>query len=241
MGETMRGAITLLGLLLIALLVVGATMLAQPRSRGIAQFVGQDPADPCETYPVYWQDSRAKGLPFRGRLARGVQFPLEGEHFFTWDNVLRFSPNRPWRRWGSDGTVRLTLEVLCDFRLAHPDAPRIGVGDLSRPRGGFFGKRYGGVGHASHQNGLDIDLYYPRWDRLERSPKSVSQIDLPLAQDLVRRFVAEGATYIFVGPRTGLAGPRRVVKRLVHHDNHFHVRFPRRLGAPPGTPPPPPP
>jgi hypothetical protein len=30
---------------------------------------------------------------------------------------------------------------------------------------------------------------------------------------------------VFVGPRTGLGGPRRIVKELVHHDDHVHVRF----------------
>ena len=34
------------------------------------------------------------------------------------------------------------------YRDAHPDAPRVLVGDLSRRHGGFFGRRYGGLGHA---------------------------------------------------------------------------------------------
>jgi murein endopeptidase len=235
--ETMRRTNVLLGLLVASLVAIGALMLAEPRSQGIAQFAGTDPANPCETYPIAWRDSRPLGLPFKGRLARGVQLPPEGEHFFSWDNVLHVAPNRGWRRWGADGTIRVALDVLCDFRLAHPEAPRIGIGDLSRPRGGFFGKRYGGLGHASHQNGTDIDIYYPRLDRLERPPTRVSQIDRALAQDLVRRFVATRARYVFVGPRTGLAGPRRVVKPLVHHDNHIHVRFPAGIAAPPGPPP----
>ena len=234
--EKMRAKTTLAGLLLVATLAIGAPMLAQPQSQGIAQFSGSDEANPCETYPISWQDSRPLGLPFRGRLAGGVQLPPEGEHFFTWDNVQRLTPNRGWRRWGADGTIRVALEVLCDFRLDNPEAPRIGIGDISRPRGGFFGRRYGGLGHASHQNGSDIDIYYPRLDRLERPPTRVSQIDFALAQDLVARFVATGPRYVFVGPRTGLTGPRRVVKPLVHHDNHIHVRFPRGTAAPPGPP-----
>jgi hypothetical protein len=47
-----------------------------------------------------------------------------------------------------------------------------------------------------------------------------------LAQDLVDRFVAAGAQRVFVGPRVGLRGPRGIVARLAHHDDHLHVRIP---------------
>lgn len=153
--------------------------------------------------------------------------PAEGPTFFTWDPVLKRSPNREWRRYGSDRLVRLVLRVLDDFASAHPGAPRIGIGDLSRPRGGDFGIRYGRPGHVSHQNGLDVDVYYPRRDGLERAPRWPAQIDRPLAQDLVDRFVRAGAARVFVGPRTGLTGPRHVVQVLAHHDNHLHVRIAR--------------
>jgi murein endopeptidase len=47
-----------------------------------------------------------------------------------------------------------------EHAAAHPGAPRLGVGDLSRPRGGRFGPEYGGDGHRSHQNRLDVDVYH---------------------------------------------------------------------------------
>jgi protein MpaA len=53
----------------------------------------------------------------------------------------------------------------------------------------------------------------------------VRQIDSPLAQDLLDRFLRAGATSIFVGPHTKLRGPRKIVMQLVHHDNHMHVRI----------------
>ena len=62
------------------------------------------------------------------------------------------------------------------------------------------------------------------------------QIDRPLAQDLVDRFVAAGAQYVFVGWRTGLKGPRRIVQRLSYHDDHMHVRHPPPLKAKPRAP-----
>jgi protein MpaA len=167
------------------------------------------------------------GLPWDGRLARGVQLDGEGDAFYTWDGVLRRSPNRPWRRVGSTRLLRVLERVLRDHAAANPGAPRVGVGDLSRPDGGEFGRRFGPPGHASHQNGLDVDVYYPRLDRRERPPKRPRQIDRRLAQDLVDRFVAAGAAKVFVGPATGLTGPPAIVEVLpAYHDNHMHVRLP---------------
>jgi murein endopeptidase len=179
------------------------------------------------------RQSYALGQPWDGRLLNGVQLPREGPDHFTWDPHLKQTPNRPWRRWGTSRLVETVLHVLSEHRAAHPGGPRIGVGDLSRPRGGDFGARFGGLGHASHQNGLDVDVYYPRRDRREVRATQVAQIDRALSQDLVNRFVREGALKVFVGPRTPLRGPRRIVRALVHHDDHMHVRLrndpPRKL------------
>jgi hypothetical protein len=171
--------------------------------------------------------SRSLGLPWAGKLVGGVQLEPEGEQFFTWDHVRRRSPNPGSRRYGNARLVRTLLLVLREYAAAHPKAPRVGVGDLSRRNGGDFGPRYGGVGHASHQNGLDVDVYYPRRDRRERPPTALRQIDRRLAQDLVDRFVGAGAAKVFVGPRTRLSGPPAVVEELpAYHDNHMHVRLP---------------
>jgi len=179
-----------------------------------------------ERVPVIrWRRSHALGLPWAGHLRRGVTLPANGRMFFTWDPVLRRSPNRAWRRVGSDRLVRMLVRVLDEYAAAHPHAPRVGIGDLSRPGGGDFGARYGLPGHASHQNGLDADLYYPRLDRRLRPPARVGEIDRKLAQDLVDRFVAAGAGLVFVGPASGLHGDPRIVQRLAHHDNHLHVRL----------------
>ncbi len=186
------------------------------------------PASPAPRPQIRWRESTPVGLPYAGRLVNGVQLPAEGRHFFTWDPVRKQAPNRAWRRWGTDGLVRMTLRVLREHRTAFPRAPRVAIGDLSRPRGGDFGPQFGGIGHVSHQNGLDVDVYYPRKDRRERSPKRPAQVDRRLAQDLVDRFVAAGAERVFVGPNVRLTGPRSVVQVLPHHDNHLHVRIPRR-------------
>jgi murein endopeptidase len=169
---------------------------------------------------IHWRDSRALGAPGAGRLVRGVRFPGEDKLFFTWDPVLHASPNRAWRRWGTDELVRVLLRVLRRYSDLHPAAPRIGVGDLSLRRGGYFGPK-----HATHQNGLDADVYYPRRDRRERPPKRADQVDHRLAQDLVDLFVAAGVDLVYVGPNTRLTGPHGVVRPLWNHDNHLHVRI----------------
>ncbi len=108
---------------------------------------------------IEWRDSVALGTPEAGALEHGVRVPAEGDYFFTWDPVLHRQPNRDWRRWGTDDLVRTTLRVLREFHRAHPDAPRVGIGDLGLRHGGYFGPEVGGgIGHFSHQNGRDIDL-----------------------------------------------------------------------------------
>jgi hypothetical protein len=225
------GAVVLITLLVAALTAAvagGGGERAAVRDRtvevehhGAAPSAGACPAQ----WPIRWRRSRAVGLPYDGRLVRGVKLPCEGSDFFTWDPILQRSPNRWWRRFGTRFLVRRVLRIARTFRASHPSAPRLTVGDLSRPRGGDFGIRFGPPGHASHQNGLDVDIYYPRLDRAELAPTSVAEIDLRLAQQLVDRFVAAGAEYVFVGPNTGLRGPPEIVQALDHHDNHLHVRF----------------
>jgi murein endopeptidase len=187
-----------------------------------------DRAEPAATKAprIEWRQSSAVGLPESGRLVGGVRLPAEGRAYFTWDPVLKRQPDRDWRRWGTDELVRTTLEVVREFRHGHPGAPRVGIGDLSLPRGGYFGPEVsGGIGHATHQNGLDVDVYYPRRDRRERPAEEVDQVDVRLAQELVDLFVEAGATTIYVGPNLPLTGPPGVVTPLINHDNHLHARI----------------
>jgi murein endopeptidase len=184
---------------------------------------------------IVWKRSTAAGLPYSGRLIAGVKLPPEGVNFATWDPIRWRAVNRLDRRYATDRLVRTILRVARQYRAANRGAPRIVVGDLSRPRGGSFDGRYGSLrefgtrdpsgGHDSHQNGLDADIYYPRKDGLERSPSKLSDIDMRLAQDLVNRFAAAGAQFVFVGPRTGLRGRAGVVQQLDYHHDHLHVRL----------------
>jgi murein endopeptidase len=194
------------------------------------------PAPPVTTAPqpsaaaVPAGPSRAIGPPWHGRLVNGVQLPEVGPDWLTWDPVLKQIPDRPERRWATAKLIATLRRVLASYHAAHPEAPPILIGDLSRPHGGIFDKRFGGLGHASHQNGLDADVYYPRADRRLLAAYKPELIDRPLAQDLLDRFVADGVQFIFVGTRTGLTGPRKIVQVIAHHNDHMHVRIFRPRG-----------
>jgi murein endopeptidase len=209
----------------VARLVLAAalTLALAPAAHALPQ---QEPLPASEPAPeIAYRDSIPVGVWWAGKLRRGVQLPAEGPDWFTWDPVRKRTPDRGWRRWGTDRLVRTLVEVIAQYRLDNPFAPRVGIGDLSRRHGGNFGVRFGGLGHGSHQNGLDADVFYPRLDGLERRAYKPSQVDLEYAQDLVDRFVEAGARVGYVGPSLDLEGPRKVVVPLVHHDDHMHVRL----------------
>src|SRR4029450_1578985 len=166
----------------------GATGGHRPRVCEIAGQRALTQVRPPEA-SIVWRRSRALGRPNHGRLVRGVELPATGTHFVTVNPVTGKGRNPAWRRHGTDRLVRVLLRVAEAYAAAHPDAPRLVVGDLSRAHGGRFGREYGGDGHRSHQNGLDADVFSPRRDGRERIPTRVAQIDRRLAQELVRRFV----------------------------------------------------
>jgi murein endopeptidase len=206
---------------LAALIALTVAPVALARTDGPRQIAPPPPQ-------IAWHQSQPLGLWWSGHLRAGVQLPAEGPDWFTWDPPLKTTPNRGWRRWGTDRLIRTLLEVIAQYRLENPGVPRVGIGDLSRRHGGDFGRRFGGLGHASHQNGLDADVYYARLDGLERRAYKPSQVDQVLAQDLLNRFLAAGARVVYVGPHLDLVGPRKKVVPLVYHDDHMHVRLPLR-------------
>jgi hypothetical protein len=175
--------------------------------------------------PVRWVPATSNGLPFAGSLSGGTQLPVEGPDWVTWNPVADRVPNEPHRLYGNDRVIRKLIEVVSAYRAASPAAPRVVVGDISFRGGGPMEL------HRSHQNGLDVDIYYPRLDGTLRAPASAGQIDERLTQELVDLFVAAGAEKIFVGYGTGLRGPSDVVIPYPNHEDHLHVRFGRRADS----------
>jgi len=173
-----------------------------------------------ELAAIRWHRATSVGLQYAGRLIDGTQLPVAGIDWVTWNPVTDSTPNRRDRLYGNEHTIRTLVSVIAAYRAAHPHAPRVVVGDISRRGGGRMDE------HLSHQNGLDVDVYYPRRDGHLSAPIATSQIDHPLAQDLLDRFVAAGAQVVFVGYSAGLRGPSGVVVPYPNHENHMHVRFP---------------
>jgi penicillin-insensitive murein endopeptidase len=187
---------------------------------------------------------RTIGFFSKGCLAGAVPLPIDGEDW----QVMRLSRNR---NWGMPVLVRTIEHVARDARKA--GWPGLLIGDMSQPRGGPMK-----TGHASHQIGLDADIWLtpmPPYtlSREEREEKAAVNVVAPdrLTVDhsvwtqahlgLIKAAAEEpGITRIFVNPaikkelcRT--AGSDRgwmtKVRPYWGHDDHIHIR----LACPAGT------
>jgi murein endopeptidase len=177
---------------------------------------------PAAAERIVWRDSLAVGSPNGGRLVNGVQLPAEGEGYYTYDPASQRPPGGEDRRWGTAALVREVVLLGRWWARTHPRAPRLGIGDLSRREGGpFHGPE---VGHASHQNGLDVDIRLIRADGREAGVDATSY-DRARTQAVVDRLVARGAGLVLIGPSLDLGGPGGVVMRWPNHDDHLHVRL----------------
>jgi hypothetical protein len=194
-----------------------------PKQAPARKLAARKSAPVKEFADVEWHRASSVGVWYSGRLFDGTQLPVEGPDWVTWNPNTDSVPNLRHRLYGNERTIRAIVSVLAAHRKAHPDAPRVLVGDISLRGGGSMDQ------HVSHQNGLDVDVYYPRLDRYLSAPIAAGQIDRELSQDLLDRFLAAGARTVFVGYATGLHGPSGVVVPYPNHENHMHVRF-----APPG-------
>jgi hypothetical protein len=165
--------------------------------------------------------SRAVGSASFGHLVCGKLLPATSELWVTRNPVTGAYPNAAARRWAGDRTLvvieRVTLAYWRKFRAA----PRIVIGDISLKYGGHFGA------HASHQQGLDVDVYYPRrGGERESTPRGPGDVDRKRSQWLVERFAAERAKVVYVGVRVGLRRSRSNIRYLgAGHETHFHVRL----------------
>jgi len=179
--------------------------------------------------PRRWQHRcvlRAAGRYAAGRLLCGRLLPAQGTGYRTWDPVLSRSPNRSDRRWGTSTLLARIAVIGRRWQARHPLGARLLIGDLSRPLGGPFGPRFGGIGHASHQNGFDVDILYPSVGGLEREPSRPDQVDRRGALELVRMVARTSPTVVFVGCRIGLPTLPRPVRPLCRaHENHLHARY----------------
>ncbi|WP_207536864.1 penicillin-insensitive murein endopeptidase [Sabulicella rubraurantiaca] len=181
--------------------------------------------------------ARVIGTTSLGCLAGGEALPTEGPGW----QAVRLSRNR---NWGHPETIR-SIRTLAR-RARSVGLPDLLIGDVAQPRGGPLP-----YGHASHQSGLDFDVWL---DVNPRAPLSRAQReDWPVASLVVpdqsgvdpNRFTAAHARLIRLAaelPNVDRVLVNHGIKRslcAVHggetwlrrvrpwrgHDSHMHVRM----------------
>ncbi len=182
--------------------------------------------------------ARVIGSYAAGCIAGAVPLPFEGPGY----EVIRVSRNR---YWGHGSLIRFVQEF---GRLVQASRlPTIYIGDISQPRGGRMG-----FGHASHQVGLDVDIWFelspkPRLAAAAREQPVLRSLTLPddsgidpsvwqpghatllrLASEhpLVDRiFVNKWIKRQLCQTVTGDRSWLRKITPWYFHNEHFHVRL----------------
>ncbi len=184
------------------------------------------------------QRPEAVGGYARGCQAGAVQLPETGP---TWQ-AMRLSRNRNWSQ-------PITVDYVKDlsrFAATLPGWKGLYVGDMSQPRGGPML-----TGHASHQSGLDIDIWMLPPDRLNltvQEREDLSSISMRRAAGaftndrwspqheallkaaasdprVARIFVFPGAKVAMCNNATGDRSWLNKIRPWWGHHYHFHVRL----------------
>jgi penicillin-insensitive murein endopeptidase len=155
---------------------------------------------------------------------------------------MRLSRNR---NWGHPSLIKY-IEHFAEDAKKKDGWPGLLVGDLSMPRGGPMP-----FGHASHQVGLDVDIWYKPEPDHELTAKEREDIKMetflsdpghvnpqvwkPEYEKLLRRAVSyPEVARIFVNPAIkkwlcdNVKGDRSFMHKItpiMGHDDHFHVRL----------------
>jgi penicillin-insensitive murein endopeptidase len=185
------------------------------------------------------------GFYSAGCLQGAHQLPLDGPGY----EAIRISRNRYWGQ-----PVMIDTITALGAKVRAAGQAHLYIGDVGQPRGGPAP-----TGHASHQNGLDADIWFERQPGPRRPPQDREN---PRLRSLVReddsgiddevfspqhvqllQIAAEmpHVDRIFVNKFIKerlcqtVGGNRAWLNKLVvwaGHDEHFHIR----LHCPPGNP-----
>lgn len=219
------------------LIALAALALAAPAAEAQsakALFAARNAPSPHQPYAV--------GQHARGCLAGGVQLPESGP---TWQ-AMRLSRNH---NWGHPETIAF-IERL-SRTAAQSGWNGLYVGDISQPRGGPV------QGHASHQSGLDVDIWTlppPRLNltRAERerissnnvrsadqrsvngnwTPAHARILEAAARDPKVNRIFITGPAKLQMCATTrGDRSWLRKIRPWWGHNDHFHVRLNCPRGA----------
>ena len=187
---------------------------------------------------------RAIGYYSRGCLSGGKWLPVDGP---AWQ-AMRLSRNR---NWGHPVLVELVQRLATESKAAG-EWPGLLVGDLTQPRGGPMTS-----GHASHQVGLDADIWLTpmpdrrlSWEERERisavsmlkdtlnvnpktfTPGVIAIIKRAASYDIVERIGVNPAIKLALCRAAGGDKPwLRKIQGWRGHHYHMHIR----IKCPPGS------
>jgi len=163
--------------------------------------------------------SHSSGTPSNGHQTGAVLFPAVTADTFAWNFRDQRIGGSHATRWGQCNVVRKVLRAIAAYRRDNPGAPQVAVGDFSRRRGGEID------GHDTHENGKQVDIYYPRNDGQRMEPHTVAQVNQRLARSLVKHLLATGVKTAFIGQNTTGIPTSSKVRRWPNHDDHVHLFF----------------
>ncbi len=185
------------------------------------------------------QKPRAIGFYAKGCLAGAEALPANGPHW----QVMRLSRNR---NWGHPDLVAL-IEKLAAKVNKTAGWPGLLIGDMAQPRGGPMISS-----HASHQIGLDADIWLTpmprhmlsrnereemsaldmvRADRLDIDPKTWTPRHLAVIRAAAREprveriFVNAAIKKALCREAKGDRGWLAKVRPMYGHNYHFHIRM----------------
>ncbi len=189
---------------------------------------------------------RSIGFYSNGCIAGAATLPLDGDGY----QVMRVYRNR---NYGQPDLIHFIQNLATEV---HAYGSAILVGDLGQPRGGTMP-----YGHASHQIGLDVDIWY--WAHPEQNNRSLTvdeRNNLPMPTVLNSNGLVDETKFtkeiilklkvaalsprverIFVNPaiKTYLCSKLptselpwlHALRPWTGHDDHFHVRLSCPVGS----------
>ncbi len=188
---------------------------------------------------------QSRGLPYSGRLFRGMQLP----------DSRAYHRRRPYRAWGTSHLIAHVKRVAEAVRRRYPKVHKVAIGDISSKEGGYLPP------HHSHQSGRDIDIGFYFKKKPDGYPTAFivgtgKNLDLSANWLMLERFCSTmgergGVEKIFlnhelqklfydhakkrkVSQRTldrmfqyprGRGADHGCIRHEPGHDDHIHVRF----------------